>query len=402
VKRVALASLFIALAALSGCGSTTKEPTPEPDQGPQLVTLEAFPREFYYAYCAYLARCNAVHSESDCKAILEPAITSTNAFYRTKQAVRHNRGAFNAEGATECLKGFRETGECIFDNGSITFCPGFKTEFLTGTVATGAQCFTHAECTSDSYCTAETLSVCPGTCTPRLPAGATVSNDAQCRDGHYKYDTFCSPLVVSGGSCAPIASSSTKQKCVPNNFCNTSNICTPIRKIGESCAPTNGTECGALMQCSSVTSKCESFVGPGADCSAASGRTCLADLACIPATASSSTKSCRVRAPDVPCFSELECGPGYTCIGASSGSVFGTCIAKGAIGVGCTKADQCQTNLFCDSTGHCAVPAKYGQACDATPTDGSSCENLDSLACASDGAGGHKCQRGTGCNDFAP
>jgi hypothetical protein len=365
-----------------------------------LVSLSTLCTSYLGSYCAWLTRCGYVANDTTCLGLITQGIDETSCLFSYKQAVKHGRATFDASAATTCFNAISTTLACNFNPLlDPSSCPTLTNFFLVGSVADGDACYLSAECSAQSFCTARNIATCPGVCTPRSGVGAAVSYSDQCLSPLYDYNGHCSALVPTQASCAPDAGASYTQTCVPGDFCDSAQACLPTFGVGQSCA-TDSFGCQSPLRCNS-SMICEAPHPAGTDCSVSNF--CQEDLTCLPALADGGGgKTCTARAASNPCLGDQDCPPNYWCSGAITGTMFGSCIAAGSAGVGCTQLDNCKNGLFCNSTGQCAQPVGFGAACDGSPKSGSSCLSAEGLDCTL-GDAGYTCVPQSGvCYDYAP
>lgn len=212
---------------------------------------------------------------------------------------------------------------------------------FTGLLAPGDRCIATPACRTGHICVmsdASAVAQCEGTCQPL----GTV-----CRD-----DNDCDPTrACSGGKCEPTR--------------------IPAGARGEPCGSSfnlyTSTRCQAGLVCSSFLSDgtCVPPSAAGETCE--DGRTCAADLDCVPEGETSRCRPQRSVGEGGHCYSyEPLCALGLRCIDSDTG---GHCLKLKGVGESCTLANECgrpESGLICDaqrrvcvkepSSGRCPAP----------------------------------------------
>ena len=217
---------------------------------------------------------------------------------------------------------------------------------LVGTVNTGGNCYSSANCKT-GYCTWDYIAsaACPGTCQAFVQLGGNCSI-APCADGLACDRSLGTPVCKAespvGGACP----------CQSSLWCDTAGggagVCKAALALGASCTLTSD-HCNVLTKCAGTpAATCQSYVGLGASCTGGTDP-----------------------------FDSL-CGFGYVCDAGTS-----KCVSWPKAGESCATIFIC-INAYCDSLA-------TSPTCKAYLADGATCNPaLFGMECAS-----HRCNTTT-------
>jgi hypothetical protein len=216
---------------------------------------------------------------------------------------------------------------------------------LVGTVNTGGNCYSSANCKT-GYCTWDYIAsaTCPGTCQAFVQLGGNCSI-APCADGLACDGSLGTPVCKAespvGGACP----------CQSSLWCDTAGggagVCKAALALGASCTLTSD-HCNILTKCAGTPATCQSYVGLGATCTGGTDP-----------------------------FDSL-CGFGYVCDAGTS-----KCVSWPKVGESCATIFIC-INAYCDSLA-------TSPTCKAYLADGATCNPaLFGMECAS-----HRCNTTT-------
>jgi len=254
----------------------------------------------------------------------------------------------------------------------------------------------------------DVLSLCPGTLTPRLTAGADCSSDGECVEGLYcdkpdedRCPGVCRAYAAPGESCAG------SLRCTDDLRCD-SDVCVPYAKPGDPCSVScnssvdcpDGEICDGNLWCDKTIGECRTAPLVGEPCGYFDDGITISSAACaLPLWCDAAPLGTGVcRAPSDaggPCNLEFTaCIVGLHCSGADS-DTFGTCQPPSSAGGDCAGHGHCQADLVCIA-GACVPRVALGGSCggDITCAPGLVCS--DDLVCI------EARYPGDPCNDQSP
>jgi hypothetical protein len=270
---------------------------------------------------------------------------------------------------------------------------GACARMLKGTVEANGDCYlsylTTDECQPGLYCSMSDS--CPGSCKPRLEAGADCSGE-QCVAGYQCVADQCAPAPKEGEPCGTCGDG---LLCRPSELAG-ARVCSRLVAEGESCSHSG--ECPYQTSC--LGGKCRHAAAAGEVCSSPSQ--CPDGFACIADDVGVGT--CQA-APgeDQDCDQGGHCGNPFDCISLQAG---GAKCAKVGFDEAC-DVDSCPGG-FC-SEGLCVPLLGEGEPCTGKETDfhrecevGFSCipvdTSLTSFACQAPGTVGAACAAAFHCS----
>jgi hypothetical protein len=298
-----------------------------PDAGPidgGYATVLEMCADLPIAWCGVLARCGAATSVADCLA------AQPNPFPQCERdwvpAVNEGRASFNRVKAVECVNEIRSIDvraepkeRCIprdfFEE--LASCR----DAIKGNIVVDGQCYSHAECLEELYCTA----ACPGTCQARKTRDQFVLSDRDCVQGMYRYlgNSTCQTPVDGGADCAPLPTFAAPQKCELGFQCNQNEVCAPWVELNQACS---GFNCRPLLTCPVGGGGCKRLAAPGGDC-----------------------------------FDDYDCKVGLICVFPPDGGISRQCTAKHDLGELCEEPLDCKPDLYCDQS--CKPQKNNDEAC---------------------------------------
>jgi hypothetical protein len=232
-----------------------------------------FANRYVNAFCQFFANCGVSPSVAACKAdYFDSGAVDLTALV---QDIDSGKIIYNASEAPTCFDAIAATActQVATAQGGPT--NSLCTTVLKGTVATGGNCVTDAECVGgvchQPSCGA---SCCLGTCGQPLAAGAACTSSSDCAAGDYCGTDY---VTSSQSTCQPRGAQG--QPCTYNSQCqsglacdsSSSGTCVPYVKDGQACTP-DGADCENINGFCDVTSgKCRPRLAVGAACSVPDG-----------------------------------------------------------------------------------------------------------------------------------
>jgi len=278
--------------------------------------------------------------------LVSSAIGSSDVFCAdTQKEINAGLITYNSSQAAACSSASQALtcADLIATDGVTT--PAACDTALVGTVNTGGNCYSSANCKT-GYCTWDYIAsaTCPGTCQAFVQLGGNCSI-APCADGLACDGSLGTPVCKAespvGGACP----------CQSSLWCDTAGggagVCKAALALGASCTLTSD-HCNILTKCAGTPATCQSYVGLGATCTGGTDP-----------------------------FDSL-CGFGYVCDAGTS-----KCVSWPKAGESCATNFLC-INAYCDSLA-------TSPTCKAYLADGATCNPaLFGMECAS-----HRCNTTT-------
>ena len=305
-----------------------------PDAGPVLGTGGSadFRNRYASAFCQFFARCGVSPSVSACKAdyfdsgavdltALAQDIDSGKIIYDASNAPT----CFDAIAATACteeataqggqtnslcttvLKGtVASGGNCVTDAecvGGVCHQPSCGASCCLGTcgqlLAVGAACTSSTDCSAADYCGTDYVTSFQSTCQPRGGQGQPCTYNSQCQSGlacDSSSSGTCVPYVKDGQACNPDAADCENV----GSFCDaTSRTCRPRLAVGAACSVPDGgisrISSGCVFYADCRGGICVALPGHGEACSVPDGG--AASLACFVGTCTGGTCQGIAQAP---------------------------------------------------------------------------------------------------------
>jgi hypothetical protein len=329
-------------------------------------------------YCKLQVRCGALAPNTNCSG-MDDQCASVNA------KVVAGQYAYKMDVATSCF-GILKNATCKFNFYLDAKVCNAVTE---GTGGLNAACSHTSTCKSDYYC--DDSATCPGRCAPRIPEGQTAVGYGNCAVGSYEYNGICQRPIAMGGSCAPVAPSSSTQECAGEASCSpTTRTCVartafvvPVEnepcanggcglglycKNGTCLKPSaSGANCDSVTKCQAGTfcsqaNVCLPEVSTGGTCR--SSAECARDSMCL-ITSGSATGTCAPRSAKIgqSCVGEASpsCSEGYCT--ATAANQIGVCAAIKSVGASCRALDECGSFAYCSASGICSAKKSAGANC---------------------------------------
>ncbi len=345
-----------------------------PDAGPPPpATLEEAIDKSISAYCEHSARCEVSTDQATCEALFRRTLVHTpndadSVQGRLLKSIAKGRATYDGAAAKACIELFK-TLPCDVD----AIATGACAPFAAGKVPAGMPCYSSADCTTDAFCTADTMvsgpSNCPGTCALRAAENATTTAYSGCQASLYAYTTSstqltCKKKVEAGSSCAPAAPGTTTQQCVVTATCNGA-TCVAKKGAGVMCAKDD--ECAFNLRCQAGV--CGARLAVGGICTlspSGSATSCRVGATCIRSGPGANSGTCGLPGKDgAACNGGDECDFGFYCVGAT-GTTAGVCRAYRAENESCDVlggAPRCGEGLYCALGATCAKKKPASASC---------------------------------------
>jgi len=257
------------------------------------------------------------------------------------RAISAGRVGYDTNAVGSCFASINVACKYLLANVSAKQTP--CSDMFHGQVADGDPCYTAADCSIHSTCSASGQT-CPGTCDANVPNGLDCTGAGAVCDNGVCNGQYCQPYGQQGDSCGssssvgcsqtlycqgatPTAAGTCQQKLADGSTCSTNDncqlgdgcyngTCSTVHTVGDPC--NSAGDCGLFEYCNAGT--CAQFPGLGGTCGM-SGQDFIGCLGSYCKVTNSTTYvgTCTAYVPEGgTCTPNTgSCAPGSTCIGTT-------------------------------------------------------------------------------------